>query len=102
MPKISFELPPQEAALIDVIAMRVKLWSDDNGENFDVSDTVMDLRIVHKNIIALRLDEMARVIEEGDLMHDVAGIRRHLNRRTGQLEDCFLPRFAVAETVAED
>jgi len=27
-------------------------------------------------------------------MHDVSGIARHLNRETGRLEGCFLPRFS--------
>ena len=29
-----------------------------------------------------------------DFTHDVWGIRRHINRKTGQLEDCFTPRYA--------
>lgn len=32
--------------------------------------------------------------DDFDLLHDVLGIRRHMNRRTGQLEDCFVPRFS--------
>ena len=31
---------------------------------------------------------------DDDFMHDVAGIHRHMNRETGILENCFLPRFA--------
>ena len=29
-----------------------------------------------------------------DFYHDLSGIQRHLNRKTGKLENCFLPRFA--------
>lgn len=32
---------------------------------------------------------------DGDFGHDVFGIRRHINRQTGELGDCFLPRCAV-------
>ena len=31
---------------------------------------------------------------DGDFGHDVFGIRRHINRQTGELENCFLPRCA--------
>lgn len=33
--------------------------------------------------------------EEGTLVHDVAGIYRHLDRETGALTNYFLPRCAV-------
>ena len=29
-----------------------------------------------------------------DFYHDLGGIQEHLNRKTGKLENCFLPRFA--------
>ena len=32
--------------------------------------------------------------KDGDFAHDVFGIRKHINRETGKLEDCFLPRYA--------
>ena len=32
-----------------------------------------------------------------DFVHDVSGIQRHINRATGVLEDCFLPRCAAPE-----
>ena len=37
-----------------------------------------------------------RLIEADDsnFAHDVFGIRRHMDRTTGQLGGCFLPRFA--------
>jgi len=31
----------------------------------------------------------------GDFGHDVSGIRHNMNRQTGQLEGCFVPRFAL-------
>ena len=33
--------------------------------------------------------------------HDLGGIKRHINRTTGALEDCFLPRFALPQPQAE-
>lgn len=32
---------------------------------------------------------------ESDIVHDVFGILRHLDMKTGVLEDCFVPRYAI-------
>jgi hypothetical protein len=32
--------------------------------------------------------------DNSNFAHDWFGIRRHMNRKTGLLEDCFVPRFA--------
>lgn len=32
--------------------------------------------------------------DDFNFAHDIVGIQNHLNRRTRELEDCFLPRFA--------
>ena len=31
--------------------------------------------------------------DDFNFMHDLSGICRHMNRETGKLGDCFLPRF---------
>lgn len=33
--------------------------------------------------------------DEANFLHDIGGIRRHLNHQTGELQDCFWPRYAV-------
>jgi hypothetical protein len=43
----------------------------------------------------LRLDRMLHDFPKFDFMHDAVGIQNHINRETGQLEGCFLPRCAV-------
>lgn len=43
--------------------------------------------------LPLDLDALAAA-DEFNFVHDVCGIVRHLNRKTGALEDCFVPRFA--------
>ena len=35
--------------------------------------------------------------DDFNLMHDVTGINAHINRYSGKLERCFLPRFADME-----
>lgn len=53
----------------------------------------MDLSACHANGCPLDLAKL-----EGfpalDFTHDVAGIRRHIDRNTGELRDCFTPRCA--------
>ena len=63
---------------------------------FSVSrqDVEMDLSATHANGCPL---DFAKLLEAStdDFVHDLVGIRRHINRRTGQLEDHFHPRCAL-------
>ena len=54
---------------------------------------MMDLAGAHIDC-PIALDELRDANEE-TFHHDVFGIRRHFNRRTFRLEDCFLPRTAL-------
>jgi len=60
--------------------------------NYDRLTMVMDLELVH-NRIGLDLDAMLKC-DNSDLIHDIQGIGFNINRRTGDLGNCFLPRFA--------
>lgn len=53
----------------------------------------MDLIAVHRNIQPLRLRELLDA-DFFNFAHDIAGIRRHINRTTCTLENCFCPRFS--------
>lgn len=44
---------------------------------------------------ALRLDKLLHEFDDSNFIHDVAGIYRNLNRSSGKLENCFLPRCAA-------
>jgi hypothetical protein len=61
--------------------------------SFTPLDIVMDLSAVHAHT-PLRLEELAEA-DDFNLAHDVCGIQRHLDRRTGKLGGCFVPRYAV-------
>ena len=43
----------------------------------------------------LRLDRLLHQFDDANFGHDISGIYRHLNRETGELEGCFLPRCAA-------
>lgn len=56
-------------------------------------DLTMDLAACHANGRPLRLADLAAA-DDFNLAHDVFGIHRHLNRESGALGGCFVPRFA--------
>lgn len=56
---------------------------------------MMDLEACHCNACPLDLVSLHETARDYDLVHDVAGIARHLNRETAELEDFFRPRYAV-------
>ena len=90
---ISFDTTPKDARLIKKIAERADFLALAGiGVGFGNLEIVMDLTAVHANGCPLRLNDLLTA-PEFDFVHDVAGIRRHLNRDTGQLEDFFQPRY---------
>jgi hypothetical protein len=57
-------------------------------------DLLMDIEAAHI-VCPLRLNDLLGA-SDSNFAHDIGGIRRHLNRETGELEGCFLPRYAAA------
>jgi hypothetical protein len=97
---IKFDVTRDELNLIVKVCARAEelmaeLVSPQAGSHFDYrrSDMLMDLQATHAN--GCRLDFNALLgFRDADFAHDIFGIRRHINRETGQLEDCFVPRCA--------
>lgn len=87
---ISFKTTKTDRAMISRIARRAKreLWP-----NIDLQEVEMDLTAVHVNDVALDLSRLFHA-DGFNFVHDVGGIRRNLNRKTGKLENQFSPRFA--------
>ncbi|HEY6020836.1 MAG TPA: hypothetical protein VIY48_13340 [Candidatus Paceibacterota bacterium] len=92
MTQIQFTATKAEIETIHHIAQR--------AHNYSLSDkfvnTMMDIEACHCNGTPLELERLlsARLV---DFFHDVDGIRNHINRETGKLENCFMPRFAVKQ-----
>ncbi len=53
----------------------------------------MDLVMVHWHY-GLRLADLLAA-DEANFVHDISGITRHLDRETGGLMNCFLPRYVA-------
>jgi hypothetical protein len=94
MDKVSFNRSKEEARTISKIAQRAVLMASQHGWPYDFMDADMDICAVHANHFRLDLGRLLGA-DDFNFAHDVFGIRRHLNRETGKLENCFVPRFAA-------
>ena len=65
-----------------------------NGNQIDPLTANMDICAVIAQGTPLKLQEWLDA-DDFNFAHDFFGIARHINRQTGKLEDCFLPRFAA-------
>ena len=67
-----------------------------NNEIGDINATClhMDIIAIHLNGCKLKLKELLEA-PLNDFLHDIGGINQHIDRDTGQLQDCFLPRYAL-------
>lgn len=92
---IKFDLTVEETIIVGRIADRAldEVFYDHQEMGVDKLEVMMDITATHCNGCRLKLDELSRT-DKFNFAHDIAGIYRHLNRKTGKLEDCFLPRFA--------
>lgn len=86
---VSFDASPDDATLIEKIVDRAKA----NWPKIDRLEITMDLTACHANGNPLRLADLLAA-NDFDFIHDVYGIRVHLNRRTGRLGDHFTPRYS--------
>lgn len=93
MATINFTTTRSEFALIKDIAERAVSLSYQMAERLVWSDVAMDITAVHAGPCRLSLTDLLRA-DDFNFCHDIYGIRRHLNRDTGQLERHFVPRFA--------
>ena len=94
MPIVRFNGTEEEHRLIIKIATRyVGIM---RGRLTGIQDVIMDLMATHCNGNPLDLHGLLDA-NDMDLTHDVGGIRRYLDRRTGKLVDCFVPRYTLSK-----
>jgi len=81
-----------------IVAIAQRIEKDIKGYPDKRQTILMDLQACHEN--GCRLDLTGLLAADPlDFRHDVLGIRQHINRSTGQLEDGFIPRYAIAVSV---
>ncbi len=85
---VNFNTTIEEDTTIAKITKRAKSLNP----RINSMDVMMDLTAVHCNGCKLKLSELLNA-NNSDFIHDVAGITQNINRDTGGLTNCFLPRF---------
>lgn len=86
----------EDRGKIDQIVKRALSMADGAGVRLDRLSLEMDLLAAHLNGCTLDLDKLLAA-PAFDFTHDIWGIRRHIDRETGKLTGCFLPRCAMPE-----
>ncbi len=95
--EFNWHLNPHDLVAVEQIVNR--MWALAIKHDIPTGEKInlhMDLTACHNHGCPLDLQKLLKA-PDFDFMHDVLGIGRHLNRETGQLEDCFLPRCARPE-----
>lgn len=90
---VNFSTSRIEHALISQIVERACSTPAD----IDRLSLSMDITAVHLNGCPLDLEKLLAA-DDFNFLHDVYGIMGHIDRNTGELRDCFLPRCALPET----
>lgn len=100
---LSFKTTPEDFAILRQIAAR----ADELAQGLRVHhertrvDWLMDLTTTHANGCPLDLPKLLAA-EGYAFSHDVFGIARHLDRETGELGECFIPRCALPSPTASE
>ena len=83
----------EDMELESQIAKRAVAMAEGYSIPYDQMTAVMDIDACHCNGNPLRLQELLGA-DDFNFAHDVFGIRANLNRTTGQLDNCFVPRYS--------
>ncbi len=89
---ICWSVNKADQALIDRIVFRAV--AQEWVPKAQAEDFEMDLIALHRNGTPLRLADFIGA-DDFNFAHDVVGIRRHMDRETGRLNNHFVPRFAA-------
>ncbi|KKN06257.1 hypothetical protein LCGC14_1079180 [marine sediment metagenome] len=90
---INWEATKGEHDTIIKIAKRAVKLAQGQGVDYPTMDATMDVAAIHLNGCPLKLNELLEA-DDVNFAHDVFGIRRHIDRNTGELQNCFIPRYA--------
>jgi len=85
-----------EQVLITAIAERAVELAALAGFEREAGNIEMDVTAVHANGCPIDLAGLLAA-DASDFGHDVFGMGRYVDHTTGELTDCFLPRYAMPE-----
>ena len=84
---------PEDMKLEAEIAKRAVAMAKEFGFEYNQMTAIMDIDACHNNGNPLKLQELLDA-DDFNFGHDVFGIRQHIDRSTGQLQNCFVPRYS--------
>ena len=94
---VRFDISDTDRALVRPIVDRaMALFAEWDIKAPCKSDLGMDLVATHSNGCPLDFPKLLTA-KDGDFMHDIGGIGCYLDRGTGELTNCFVPRCALPE-----
>lgn len=96
-----FDCSKAEFEIIRRIVARMGEMCQKEGFPFEHRDSLMDIEACHCSGNPLDLEKLLRA-PDSDFGHDVFGIRRYLNRSTGELTQCFSPRCSLPEVSTKE
>lgn len=91
--QINFNVSLEDAKTISKIARRATAMASRHDFDYPIMESIMDVTACHANGNPLRLEEFLAT-DDFNFAHDAFGIRKYINRSTGELEDFFSPRFS--------
>jgi hypothetical protein len=94
---VNFNATKDEMQLIAKIARRALDYAKQDGLDIDYTEMEMDITACHCNGMPLDLEKLQDA-EEFTFRHDVFGISRCIDRNTGEIGNCFVPRCAKPES----
>lgn len=94
---VSFDVTLADRLLIKSIVSRFIKHMKGIGARPDRMGLTMDITATHANGNPLRLAALLSA-DDFNLLHDVFGIQKHLDRTTGKLGNCFRPRFSASKS----
>jgi hypothetical protein len=94
---LKLRLANEEFNLIRLIARRACCASP---EDFELTYLMMDITVVHLNSVQLDLEKLLTA-PPVTFAHDICGIVNNLDRKTGELLNCFLPKCTALSFLTE-
>ena len=91
-----FEAYKEAFILQSEIGKRASELADRLGFKYKQMTAMMDIGACHSNGNPLRLADLLES-DEANFAHDVFGIRANIDRTTGKLMNCFVPRYSECQ-----
>lgn len=92
--KVSFKATKKE--YVAALAIVVRAVTEGLTESRDAMDRMMDIIATNANGCPIDMERMVD-FDAFNFRHDFLGIVAHMDRKTGKLTDCFVPRCARQE-----